>query len=134
MDRTSSIRQEAVDTAVVQGAAPPRAAMVAANPTCGYVVEYVTSAVLMVRREPTAEASFAAIRDRRRLGIAMAAMIKMIATTISSSIREKPFCFFMMLDLLEKFLWYQSTPSIPQARDQSQLFVAGDSIFCIYLK
>jgi hypothetical protein len=27
----------------------------------------------------------------------------MIATTISNSIREKPFCFFMMLDLLEKF-------------------------------
>jgi hypothetical protein len=33
----------------------------------------------------------------------MAAMIKMIATTISNSIREKPFCFFIMLDLLEKF-------------------------------
>jgi hypothetical protein len=27
----------------------------------------------------------------------------MIATTISNSIREKPFCFFMMLDLLENF-------------------------------
>jgi hypothetical protein len=35
--------------------------------------------------------------------MAMAAMIRMIATTISNSIREKPFCFFMMLDLLEKF-------------------------------
>src|ERR1700674_3738561 len=57
----------------------------------------------MVRREPTADASFAAIRDRRRFGMAMAAMIRMIATTISSSIREKPFCFFIMLDLLEKF-------------------------------
>jgi hypothetical protein len=33
----------------------------------------------------------------------MAAMIRMIATTISNSIREKPFCFFMILDLLEKF-------------------------------
>jgi hypothetical protein len=32
--------------------------------------------------------------------MAMAAMIRMIATTISNSIREKPFCFFMMLDLL----------------------------------
>jgi len=30
-------------------------------------------------------------------------MIRMIATTINNSIREKPFCFFMMLDLLEKF-------------------------------
>src|SRR5882762_11650957 len=57
----------------------------------------------MVRREPTAEASFAAMRDRSRFGIAMAAMIRMIATTISNSIREKPFCFFMMLDLLEDF-------------------------------
>jgi hypothetical protein len=34
--------------------------------------------------------------------MAMAAMIKMIATTISNSIREKPFCFFMMRDLLGK--------------------------------
>jgi hypothetical protein len=46
--------------------------------------------------EPTAEDSFAAIRDRSKLGIAMAAIIKMIATTISNSIREKPFCFFML--------------------------------------
>jgi hypothetical protein len=50
----------------------------------------------MVRIEPTAEDSFAAIRDRRRFGMAMAAMIRMIATTIKSSIREKPFCFFML--------------------------------------
>src|SRR6266480_3016355 len=57
----------------------------------------------MVRSEPTAEASFAAIRDLRRFGIAIAAMIRMIATTISNSIREKPFCFFMMLDLLDNF-------------------------------
>src|SRR5207244_10363374 len=57
----------------------------------------------MVRIEPTAEASFAAIRDLRRFGIAMAAMIRMMATTISNSIREKPFCFFMMLDLLDNF-------------------------------
>jgi hypothetical protein len=35
--------------------------------------------------------------------MAIAAMIKMMATTISNSIREKPFCFFMMPDLLEKF-------------------------------
>jgi hypothetical protein len=37
-------------------------------------------------------------------------MIKMIATTISNSISEKPFCFFMMLDLLQEFGWCQSTP------------------------
>jgi len=46
----------------------------------------------MVRIEPTAEASLAAIRERSKLGIAMAAIIKMIATTINSSIKENPFC------------------------------------------
>src|SRR6266446_1264025 len=48
----------------------------------------------MERMEPTADASLAAIRERSRFGMAIAAMIKMIATTISNSIREKPFCFF----------------------------------------
>src|SRR5438270_14043783 len=33
------------------------------------------------------------MRDRSRFGIAIAAMIRMIATTISSSISEKPFAF-----------------------------------------
>jgi hypothetical protein len=35
------------------------------------------------------------MRARIKLGIAMAAMIRMIATTISSSISEKPLCFRM---------------------------------------
>jgi hypothetical protein len=60
------------------------------------VDEYVTAEVLSVRIEPTAEASLAAIRDRRRFGIAIAAMIRIIATTISNSISEKPFCFFIL--------------------------------------
>src|SRR5580698_9499087 len=47
----------------------------------------------MVRMELTADDSLAAIRARNRFGIAMAAMIRMIATTISNSISEKPFCF-----------------------------------------
>src|SRR6266478_5935160 len=46
-----------------------------------------------MRSEATAEASLARRRERRKLGTAMAEMIKMTATTISSSIREKPFCF-----------------------------------------
>src|SRR5260370_42356364 len=46
----------------------------------------------MVRIEATAEASLADMFERIKLGIAMAAMIKMIATTISNSISEKPFC------------------------------------------
>src|SRR5271156_4289078 len=51
----------------------------------------------MVRSEPTADVSLAAIRERSRLGMAMAAMIRMIATTISNSISEKPFCLRMLL-------------------------------------
>src|SRR3954464_15325985 len=47
----------------------------------------------MVRIEPTADDSLAEMRARSRFGIAMAAMIRMIATTISNSISEKPFCF-----------------------------------------
>src|SRR5882762_7712033 len=47
----------------------------------------------MERREATAEASFAAMRERRRLGMAMAATIRMTETTTNNSIREKPVCF-----------------------------------------
>src|SRR5579862_2026623 len=44
----------------------------------------------MVCRDPTAADSFAAIRADRRLGIAIAAMTRIIATTIRSSINENP--------------------------------------------
>src|ERR1700731_3472027 len=47
----------------------------------------------MVRIEAAADDSLAAIRARSKFGIAIAAMIRMMATTISSSISEKPFCF-----------------------------------------
>jgi hypothetical protein len=53
-----------------------------------------TEEVLSVRSEATADAWFAAIFERSKFGIAMAAMIKMIATTISNSMSEKPFCLF----------------------------------------
>jgi hypothetical protein len=46
--------------------------------------------VVYVRTELTADASFAAIFERRRFGMAMAAMIKMMATTINNSIKENP--------------------------------------------
>src|ERR1700690_4487048 len=52
--------------------------------------------VFMVRIEPTADASLAAMYARIRLGMAMAAMIKMIATTINSSISENPLCFLLI--------------------------------------
>jgi hypothetical protein len=42
--------------------------------------------VFIVRTELTADASLAAMRARSKFGIAMAAMIKIIATTINNSI------------------------------------------------
>jgi hypothetical protein len=79
----------------------------AGKPFDGYVDEYVTAEVLIVRIEPTAEASLAAIRDRRRFGIAIAAMIRMIATTINNSMREKPFCLvrITVILLFETWAW-----------------------------
>jgi hypothetical protein len=53
--------------------------------------------VFSVRIEATAADSFAAILERSKLGIAIAAMIRIMATTISSSIRENPFCLLRML-------------------------------------
>src|SRR4029077_5102010 len=47
----------------------------------------------MDRRAATAEASLAAMRARKRLGMAIAAITRITATTINSSIREKPICF-----------------------------------------
>src|SRR5437870_13390189 len=58
-------------------------------------MEKVTAAVLITRREATAEASLARRRDLRKLGTAIAAMIKITLTTMSSSIREKPRCLRM---------------------------------------
>jgi hypothetical protein len=48
---------------------------------------------LVVRIELAADDSLAEIRARNRFGMAMAAMIRIIATTMSNSISEKPFCF-----------------------------------------
>jgi hypothetical protein len=87
--RTESTRSAAVEDGVLDGA--NWLSVVGNGP---YVVEYDTEDVFMVRSEATAEASFAAIFERIKFGIAIAAMIKMIATTISNSIREKPFCLF----------------------------------------
>src|SRR5580704_5041885 len=62
------------------------------------------AAVVIVRTDPTADASLAAIRERSRFGIAIAAIIRMIATTINNSINEKPFCFFLIFTLLGEVL------------------------------
>src|SRR5258708_18278624 len=58
---------------------------------------------MMLRTEPTAEDSLALILARSRFGIAIAAMIRMIATTISSSINEKPFCLRICVFLFFSF-------------------------------
>src|SRR6516225_4585351 len=98
--------KQPVAGAGVQGCGPPKLAS-AVKPTLGYVVAKLTSAVLIVRSEPAAEDSLADILARIKFGMAMAAMIRMIATTISNSIREKPFCFFM--NPPSEILWCQST-------------------------
>src|ERR1700688_2655320 len=56
-------------------------------------MEYMTAVEFKVRSASTAAASFADILECMRLGMAMAAIIKMMVTTISSSIREKPLRF-----------------------------------------
>ena len=50
----------------------------------------------MLRSVEIAEVSFALRRALKRFGMAIAAIIAMIATTIMSSIRVKPLCFFMV--------------------------------------
>ncbi len=87
-----SIRHAPVEVGGVQ-LVPARFVKLAAKPTVGYVELYAIWAVFTVRTDATAEDSFAAIRARSRFGIAIAAMIKMIATTIKSSISEKPLSF-----------------------------------------
>jgi len=58
--------------------------------------------------DDTAEASLAEILARNRLGMAMAAMIRIMATTISNSIREKPFVglerFMIVITRVERFV------------------------------
>src|SRR5207247_8726058 len=56
---------------------------------------YEASAEIQVPMSTIRAASLAETRARSRLGIAIAAMMPMIATTISSSIRVKPFSFFI---------------------------------------
>jgi hypothetical protein len=74
----------------------PRSKRAIEYPMLGNEVAYAVSAVEIVRTLEAAEDSFADIRELMKFGIAMAAMIKMIATTIRSSINENPLCFFLM--------------------------------------
>ncbi len=57
---------------------------------------YASMAVALVRMSPIVRRCLARWIALSRFGIAMATMMPMIATTISSSIRVKPFAFFFM--------------------------------------
>src|SRR5215472_17105554 len=104
-----STRSAAVEGGVVDG---PRFEIAVGS--VPYVVENDTIDVLYVRSEATAEASLAAIFERIRFGMAMAAMIKMIATTISNSISEKPRSVFRIKVPPEQRLIWSDNPAEPQ--------------------
>jgi len=87
--RLSSSRQALVGVGE-QGSVRPRSGSWTAYPTVGKALKYEVSAAVMLRIADAAEDSLADILARSRFGIAIAAMIKMIATTISNSIKEKP--------------------------------------------
>ena len=55
------------------------------------LAENVDCALLTARSDPMADASLPEMRARSRPGTAIAAMMPMIATTISSSMSVKPF-------------------------------------------
>src|SRR5258706_5975322 len=75
----------------------------------------------MVRRVDCAEPSLAAGLEARRLGIAMAAIIPIIATTMRSSISEKPswrlFVFISLFVLLKReSVWMFLAPTASSLR------------------
>ena len=55
---------------------------------------------MICRIEATADDSFAEMRERRKFGIAMAAMMRMMATTINNSMSENPPCLRFMFSLM----------------------------------
>src|SRR5687767_3889829 len=85
------------------GGGVPRTGRVGAYAPCPHAAEKLTCAVLIARIDPIADVSLPDILARSNPGTAMAAMMPMIATTISSSISVKPsfFCSFFTSILLE---------------------------------
>src|SRR6266849_8423519 len=86
----------------------------------------------MVRSEDWAEPSFAARREARRLGIAMAAMMPIIATTMSSSISEKPFWFLFIMSFIcslrDKLVFCLRATGFVSSNDRSARFFLGTNI------
>ena len=75
--------------------------------------ERVSKVVTRGGIELAADDSLAEMRARNKFGMAMAAMIRMIATTISSSISEKPFCLFLIVFRLSEI--YANSGHPPEA-------------------
>src|SRR6267154_2032269 len=86
-------------------------------------MEKVTAAVLMTRREATAEASLARMRDLRKLGTAIAAIIRITATTRSNSIRENPLCL-RIRHLMNTIPWEAQ----PGTRDRANTESPGGTV------
>src|SRR5262245_11645669 len=76
---------------VPPGGARNRSSNFVAYPPAAQLEEYAACPLLIARSEPIADASLPAILARSNPGIAIAAMMPMIATTISSSMRVNPF-------------------------------------------
>src|SRR5260370_20165772 len=89
-----SIKQALVEVGrVAPVQLPARLERRPAKPTVGKAELYESCAVFKVRIDAAATDSLATMRECRKLGIAIAAMIRMIATTINSSMRENPVVF-----------------------------------------
>jgi len=100
-DSTLSIKHAAVEVGgAVDEQVPPKLTRLGAYPVVGNDVSKEVCAEFKVRIEAAAEDSLAAAFERSRFGIAIAAMIRIIATTISNSINEKPLCLRISSGLL----------------------------------
>jgi hypothetical protein len=87
---------------------------------------------LIERTDATAEASFAAMRERRRLGMAIAATTRMTATTINNSISEKPASFertFVTPSDLSKHRKGGNVAFFPSPDGKARVKVVTDYIF-----
>src|SRR5437773_6434764 len=101
-----------------------RSANVVAYPPAAQLEEYAACPLLIARSEPIPDASLPAILARSNPGMAIAAMMPMIATTISNSMRVKPFAFriFITRSSKEKVVrtFYNWTAGCSDDQEQRQ--------------
>src|SRR3954469_9208756 len=106
-------------------AEPPEGPVPSVASDCAYMpfaqlAANVDWALLTARSEPMAEASLPEMRARRRPGTAIAAMMPLIATTISNSMRVKPFCFRLIIALSSRAAGRRGVAPGRQALEQPQ--------------